>query len=76
MLEAVITSGTGKKAKLPTFAAGKTGTTQDYKDAWFVGFTDKYVIAVWVGNDDASPMKKITGGGLPAEIWRKIASQI
>lgn len=76
MLEAVITSGTGKKAKLPIFAAGKTGTTQDYKDAWFVGFTDKYVIAVWVGNDDASPMKKITGGGLPAEIWRKIASQI
>ena len=76
MLEAVITSGTGKKAKLPIFAAGKTGTTQDYKVAWFVGFTDKYVIAVWVGNDDASPMKKITGGGLPAEIWRKIASQI
>jgi len=76
MLEAVVNFGTGKKAKSPFFVAGKTGTTQDYKDAWFVGFTNKYVIAVWVGNDDASPMKKITGGGLPAVIWRKIASQI
>lgn len=72
MLADVINWGTGKKAKLPFFAAGKTGTSQDYRDAWFVGFTDKYVAAVWLGNDDNSPMKKITGGTLPAEIWKKI----
>ena len=76
MLEQVIRQGTGRKAKISGFAAGKTGTTQDYRDAWFVGFTDKYVIAVWVGNDDNSPMKSITGGTLPAEIWRKIAQSI
>ena len=56
--------------------AVKTGTTQDYRDAWFVGFTDEYVIAVWVGNDDNSPMKGVTGGTLPAEIWRKIALSV
>lgn len=76
MLEQVIRQGTGRKVKISGFAAGKTGTTQDYRDAWFVGFTDKYVIAVWVGNDDNSPMKGITGGTLPAEIWRKIAQSI
>ena len=76
MLEQVIRQGTGRKAKISGFAAGKTGTTQDYRDAWFVGFTDKYIIAVWVGNDDNSPMKGITGGTLPAEIWRKIAQSI
>lgn len=72
MLESVINSGTGRKAKLPFFAAGKTGTSQDYRDAWFVGFTDKYVAAVWVGNDDNSPMKKVGGSSIPAEIWRKV----
>ncbi len=56
MLEKVISQGTGRRAKIPGFAAGKTGTTQDYRDAWFVGFTDEYVIAVWVGNDVNSPM--------------------
>lgn len=72
MLEEVLDSGTGKRAKLPFFAAGKTGTTQDYRDAWFVGFTDDYVAAVWVGNDDNSPMKGITGGTLPAQIWKEV----
>lgn len=76
MLEKVISQGTGCRAKIPGFAAGKTGTTQDYRDAWFVGFTDEYVIAVWVGNDDNSPMKGVTGGTLPAEIWRKIALSV
>ena len=76
MLEKVISQGTGRRAKIPGFAAGKTGTTQDYRDAWFVGFTDEYVIAVWVGNDDNSPMKGVTGGTLPAEIWRKIALSV
>ena len=72
MLENVINSGTGKRARLPFFAAGKTGTSQNNRDAWFVGFTDNYVAAVWVGNDDNSPMKGIGGSGLPAEIWKKI----
>lgn len=76
MLEKVISQGTGRRAKIPGFSAGKTGTTQDYRDAWFVGFTDEYVIAVWVGNDDNSPMKGVTGGTLPAEIWRKIALSV
>ena len=72
MLEDVINRGTGRRAQLPFYAAGKTGTSQDYRDAWFVGFTGKYVCAVWVGNDDNSPMKGITGGTLPAEIWRRV----
>ena len=72
MLEDVINRGTGRRAQLPFYAAGKTGTSQDYRDAWFVGFTGKYVCAVWVGNDDNTPMKGITGGTLPAEIWRRV----
>ncbi len=72
MLENVVNYGTGKNAALPTFVAGKTGTSQDYRDAWFVGFTTDYVCAVWLGNDDNSPMDKITGGNLPAQIWKKI----
>ena len=72
MLEDVINKGTGKRAKLPFYAAGKTGTSQDFRDAWFVGFTNKYVCAVWVGNDDNSPMRGVTGGGLPAEIWHRV----
>ena len=69
MTETVMT-GTGKSARLgerPT--AGKTGTTQDFHDAWFVGFTADLVTGVWVGNDDSTPMKKATGGGLPAHIF-------
>lgn len=72
MMEEVIARGTGKRARLPFFAAGKTGTSQDYRDAWFVGFSQNYVTAVWVGNDDNSPMKGIGGGSLPAEIWQKV----
>lgn len=72
MLEAVINQGTGRKAKLPIFAAGKTGTTQNYRDAWFIGWTNKYVAAVWVGNDNEKPMNKVGGGSLPAEIWHDI----
>ena len=68
----MINNGTGRKAKLPTFAAGKTGTTQDYRDAWFIGWTDKYIAAVWLGNDDNSPMKNVGGSSLPAQIWQKI----
>jgi len=71
MLAGVVTSGTGRSAQLIGHeVAGKTGTTQDYHDAWFVGFTHDYVAAVWVGNDDSSPMKNVTGGSLPAQIWQ------
>ena len=72
MMADVIAEGTGKRARLPFFAAGKTGTSQDNRDAWFVGFTDRYVAAVWLGNDDNSPMKGVSGGNLPAEIWKKV----
>tara|TARA_R110000787_G_scaffold110809_4_gene219482 strand:+ start:6303 stop:8294 length:1992 start_codon:yes stop_codon:yes gene_type:complete len=62
--------GTGGRARIKNWTvAGKTGTSQDWRDAWFVGFTAAYVGAVWVGNDDDSPMKRVTGGGLPADLW-------
>ena len=76
MLAEVIQSGTGKKAMLRRQAYGKTGTSQSFRDAWFVGYTRKTVAGVWVGNDDDAPMKKVTGGGLPAIIWQKIMSDI
>jgi penicillin-binding protein 1A len=73
MLYGVVTSGTGRSAAIPGHeAAGKTGTTQDYHDAWFVGFTADYVTSVWVGNDDSTPMKTVTGGTLPAQIWHEV----
>lgn len=73
MLYGVITEGTGRAAALPgREAAGKTGTTQDYHDAWFVGFTTDYVAGVWVGNDDSKPMNDVTGGSLPAAIWKDV----
>ena len=76
LLQAVVTEGTGRAARLPNVAvAGKTGTTQDYRDAWFVGFTPDLVIGVWVGNDDNSAMKKVVGGDLPAEIWHDFAAR-
>ena len=71
MMNQVVTQGTGRNALLGfTPQAGKTGTTQDYRDAWFVGYTAQYVTAVWFGNDDYSPTKKITGGNLPAIAWK------
>jgi penicillin-binding protein 1A len=73
MLYGVVTDGTGRGAAITNHeAAGKTGTTQDYHDAWFVGFTADYVTSVWVGNDDSSPMRGVTGGGLPATIWHNV----
>ncbi|WP_245310195.1 PBP1A family penicillin-binding protein [Rhizobium sp. R339] len=70
LLQLVIERGTGRGADPGTFAAGKTGTSQNNRDAWFVGFTDTLVVGVWVGNDDDAPMKGVTGGSLPAHIWR------
>ncbi|MBO0662707.1 penicillin-binding protein [Jiella sp. MQZ9-1] len=70
MLRRVIESGTGRKAALKGFdAAGKTGTTQDFKDAWFVGYTADLITGVWFGNDNGAKMKHVTGGSLPAEAW-------
>ncbi|MFQ5533822.1 MAG: transglycosylase domain-containing protein [Sphingomonadales bacterium] len=70
MLSQVLVTGTGKAARLDRPAAGKTGTSQDFRDAVFVGFTADLVAGVWVGNDDGAPMRRVTGGGLPARIWR------
>jgi len=71
MLSGVISHGTGRSAALPRPAAGKTGTTQDYRDAWFVGYTADLAAGVWLGNDDNSPTNKVTGGSLPAQTWRR-----
>ncbi len=74
MMREVIDTGTGQAARLPFEAAGKTGTSQDYRDALFIGFTDRYIAGVWLGNDDNSPMDGITGGSVPAQIWHDILS--
>ena len=72
MLRTVIEHGTGMAANIGRPAAGKTGTTDDYKDAWFVGYTPSVVMGVWVGNDDNTKMRGLTGGTVPALIWRDI----
>ena len=70
MMEQIVSQGSGRRAALPDRqAAGKTGTTQAARDAWFIGFTADYVAGVWMGYDDNSPLTGVTGGGLPAEIW-------
>jgi membrane peptidoglycan carboxypeptidase len=74
MMSQVVEGGTGSRARLPDGrpAAGKTGTTQAARDAWFIGFTADYVVGVWMGYDDNTPLTGVTGGGLPAEIWREV----
>ncbi|MHA2621558.1 MAG: transglycosylase domain-containing protein [bacterium JZ-2024 1] len=70
MMKKVITEGTGRGASIGVPTAGKTGTTSDYRDAWFVGFTPRVCATVWFGNDDNTPMNRMTGGTLPAPVWR------
>ena len=77
MMSRVVTEGTGTRARLSgREAAGKTGTTQAARDAWFVGFTADYAAGVWMGYDDNTPLKGVTGGGLPAEIWRETMERV
>lgn len=70
MLMSVVNYGTGRQSKIAAPSAGKTGTSQNSRDAWFVGYTSNLVAGVWLGNDDNSPMHKVGGGGLPAIIWK------
>jgi len=71
LMEGVITKGTGRRAALDRPAAGKTGTSSDYRDAWFVGFTADYATGVWMGDDTGRPLQRQAGGDLPAETWRR-----
>ena len=77
MMTEVLNGGTGTRARLKDReAAGKTGTTQSARDAWFVGFTADYVVGVWMGYDDNRPLTGVTGGGLPAEIWHEVMVRV
>ena len=69
LLQAVVTGGTGRSAGL-LGAAGKTGTSQDFRDAWFIGYRGEITAGIWLGNDGSTPMDRVTGGGLPARLWR------
>ena len=76
MMQETLLTGTAKKADLPGWqAAGKTGTSQDFRDAWFVGYTSHLVAGVWLGNDDNSPTKKVSGGNLPVEVWSRFMKE-
>jgi membrane peptidoglycan carboxypeptidase len=77
MMEKVVSEGTARRAALPDrAAAGKTGTSQEARDAWFIGFTADYVAGVWMGYDDNSPLTGVTGGGLPSEIWHEVMIRV
>ena len=71
MMAGVIAGGTGKTARLDRPAAGKTGTSQNHRDAWFIGYTADLIAGVWIGNDNGKPMTRVTGGGLPAVLWKR-----
>jgi penicillin-binding protein 1A len=75
MMRAVMTQGTGRGAQVPVPTGGKTGTTQDYRDAWFMGYSADFVAGVWMGNDDGSPTKHVSGAGLPARLWREVMTE-
>lgn len=71
LLRQVVEKGTGRRANLLKPAAGKTGTSQNYKDAWFIGYTDDLIAGIWIGNDNSAPMRRVTGGTLPATAWKQ-----
>ncbi|MFQ5467590.1 MAG: transglycosylase domain-containing protein, partial [Kiloniellaceae bacterium] len=75
LMTATVAWGSGKAANPGRPAAGKTGTSQAFRDAWFLGFTADFVAGVWLGNDDGSPSRNVTGGSLPARLWRRIVAQ-
>jgi len=76
MMRDTVVMGTARKAEMPGyFPVGKTGTSQDFRDAWFIGYTSRLVTGVWIGNDDNSPMNKATGGGLPVDIWARFMKE-
>ncbi len=75
MLRAAVNRGTGRAARLPQPNFGKTGTSQDNRDALFVGYANGLVVGIWIGNDDNSPLQGISGGGLPARMWRDFMTQ-
>src|SRR5262249_17846272 len=75
VLASVVGEGTGRAARINGPVEGKTGTSQNYKDAWFIGFTNDIVVGVWVGNDDNRPTRGVTGGDLPARIWNEFVTQ-
>jgi penicillin-binding protein 1A len=72
MMRSVVENGTGQAAQFGAPVAGKTGTSQEFRDAWFIGFSDRYATAVWFGNDDNTPTSRVTGGSIPARTWREI----
>jgi 1A family penicillin-binding protein len=75
LLRGVVEHGTGRAAALNGFAAGKTGTSQNHRDAWFIGFNESLIVGVWVGNDDGTPMHRVVGGTLPASIWKRFMTE-
>src|SRR5262249_16630032 len=75
VLASVVREGTARGARINGPVEGKTGTSQSYKDAWFIGFTNDIVVGVWVGNDDNRPTRGVTGGELPARIWNEFVTQ-
>src|SRR5690606_893836 len=72
LLAQSVEGGTGQAARFGGPAAGKTGTSQDFRDAWFIGMSGDFVAGVWLGNDDDSPMTRVTGGGAPARLWGSV----
>jgi len=77
VMKTVVENGTGRRARIAgRDVAGKTGTTNDYRDAWFIGYVPDMVTGVWVGADDNTPMKRVTGGSIPAQIWKDMMSEV